>query len=268
MKHLKINTLVAMLCIATNIFAQEADSIDFAPYQNLQHHVNDFANLLPDKDAENIETLLSSYADTAEIKIMVVTMSSIGNMSAAMAADRLLQSNVDNGVLMLVVPANEYDGYFYAAIATTYDINGVLPQSRCNAVTESALYPSFEMGDYSTGILAGVKSLTSIASGYVPDSVKHTEDSELFSSLVVYLLILIIAYIYVKRKGNSEGEMTTWWIIKRTFITFLKILFFYIYLPIKFVKYLIKGSSNKNKPAQEESKREFKSQKDTDDPQS
>ena len=111
----------------------------------LTGRIVDNANIITRKDKEEI----NSYLESLE------------NSTGAQVAEswKLGQKDKDNGAL-IVVALKEHK----ARIEVGYGLEGTLTDTKCGLILRNVIIPEFRNGDYSEGILKGVKNITGIIS--------------------------------------------------------------------------------------------------------
>lgn len=124
---------------------------------------NDFAGILGDS-IRFMENDLRRYDKESPVRIVVVTMSTIGNNDPLQFATKLAnywgvgEKDKDNGILILVQPKTEKQKG-QVAIALGRGVEKVLSDSDCQKVINTVMIPKLKGNDYYGAIMAGVENL-------------------------------------------------------------------------------------------------------------
>src|SRR5574344_2192493 len=132
---------------------------------NLIGHINDYANIMTSYDKQESEKYLSSLEDTTGIQIAVLTIDSLQGedletYSNKVAETWLLgQKDKDNGALLLIAK-NERK----IRIETGYGLEEKLTDMKSGLIIRNVILPDFRNGNYSEGIVRGIKNMGGIVS--------------------------------------------------------------------------------------------------------
>ncbi len=160
--------------------------------------VNDFANVLDDREELTLEKKLVAYNRKTSTQIAVVTINSlkgneIGDYSFRLAEEwGIGGKGKDNGVLILV--ALEDRKMF---IATGYGLEGVLPDAIVKRIVENYMKPNFRNNDYYNGIDEATSVIMGLASGeFTADQIgrKKTNLSRLLFPLLIITFFIVMSY--------------------------------------------------------------------------
>jgi uncharacterized protein len=125
--------------------------------------INDFANVLDDPSTAQLDSLLETLEKDTTAEVAVATVASLDGLTVEEYATRLFnawgvgQKGKDNGVLVLVVPAERA-----MRIEVGYGLEGVLPDGLAGALIREQFVPAFRNDDYQAGIVAGVRRIEEI----------------------------------------------------------------------------------------------------------
>lgn len=135
---------------------QRADSTRF---------VSDPDGILSPSARQRIDSTLLSLRRRTTAQVAVVMLDSIdtdddsGFATALFDKWKVGQSDVDNGLIILVVPS-----LHAAQIRTGYGLEGVLPDAVCNRILRGIMFPAFRENDYDAGVLGAVAAVDNILS--------------------------------------------------------------------------------------------------------
>jgi len=203
-----IAALVASFLISSSIFA--------ATVPALKGRVNDYAKIIRDSDEREIEEYLAGIEQTSGIQIAVLTMPSLDGEDISSfgirVADKwnLGDKEKDNGAILIVAYA-EHD----LRIEVGDGLEGSLTDAKCGLILRNVIVPEFRDGNYSGGIMKGVKDMGAIASGdesAVSRSVREGEDNSGDDSLVPIFVIIVWLIFFVSmisagaRRSRRRGR--------------------------------------------------------------
>lgn len=156
--------------------------------------VNDYADIIRRSDENEIEEYLYNLEKSTGIQIAVLTVPSLDGDDIASfgirVADKwkLGDKEKDNGAILIVAMA-EHD----VRIEVGDGLEGSLTDAKCGLILRNVVVPEFKDGNYSSGILKGVKNMGGIASGDESVVSKRVlEDKDTSDSSVVPLIVIII----------------------------------------------------------------------------
>ena len=192
-KRFFIGLALASIMFSSQLFAASAPA--------LKGHVNDYAKIIRDSDEREIEEYLAALEQNSGIQIAVLTMPSLDGEDIASfgikVADKwqLGDKEKDNGALLLVAYA-EHD----LRIEVGDGLEGSLTDAKCGLILRNVIVPEFRDGNYSGGILKGVKDMGAIASGdesAVSRSVREGENSSSDDDLITFIIIGIWLILFI-----------------------------------------------------------------------
>lgn len=131
----------------------------------LTGRIVDNANIISRKDEAEINEYLENLENSTGAQVAVLTVKSLEGESLELfsmkvaEAWKLGQKDKDNGVLLLVA-LNERK----VRIETGYGLEGTLTDTKCGLIIRNVMIPEFRNGDYSEGILKGVKNISGLIS--------------------------------------------------------------------------------------------------------
>ena len=170
--------------------------------------VNDFANILNDREESILENKLVAYNNSTSTQIAIVTINSltgydIGDYSFRLAEKwGIGQTGKDNGVLMMV--AMEDRKIF---IATGYGLEGVIPDALAKRIVENYVRPNFINNNYYIGIDEATSVIMGLASGeFTADQVagEKIDYSRMLIPLLMIFFFFISSYSRFRRVRGSH----------------------------------------------------------------
>ena len=196
--------LISSLLISLSLFAVNVPSI--------QGRVSDYAKIIRDSDEREIEEYLAGLEQSTGIQIAVLTMPSLEGEDISSfgikVADKwnLGDKEKDNGAI-LIVAYKEHD----LRIEVGDGLEASLTDVKCGLILRNVIVPEFRDGNYSKGILEGVKNMGAVASGdesAISRSVREGEDSSDDDDFVPVFVILVwlIIFICSITAGSRRGR--------------------------------------------------------------
>ncbi len=131
----------------------------------LTGRIVDNANIITRKDKQEINSYLENLENSTGAQVAVLTVNSLdGDSIEDFSTDvaeswQLGQKDKDNGAL-IVVALKEHK----ARIEVGYGLEGTLTDTKCGLILRNVIIPEFRNGDYSEGILIGVKNIAGLLS--------------------------------------------------------------------------------------------------------
>jgi uncharacterized protein len=205
-----ISTLlvVAFLALGGELFADV-----FPERPSPPRLVNDFAKILSDADAQQLESKLVAYDDSTSTQIAIVTIKDLAGMDISGYAIELAgkweigQKGKDNGILILVSMGNPR-GIF---IATGYGIEQYVPDVIAKRIIEEHILPRFKNEDYYGGLDIGTTDLFQLLSGTFKGFEKQKKSKGIPPLAILIIIIIIVILISRFNKGgmNNRGYTRT-----------------------------------------------------------
>ncbi len=178
--------------------------------------VNDYAKIIRESDEREIEEYLAGLERSSGIQIAVLTIPSLDGEDISSfgirVADKwkLGDKEKDNGAILIVAYA-EHD----LRIEVGDGLEGSLTDAKCGLILRNVIVPEFRDGNYSGGIMKGVKDMGAIAAGdesAVSRSVREGEDNSGDDSLVPVFVIIVWLIFFVSmisvgaRRNRRRGR--------------------------------------------------------------
>lgn len=196
--------ILLQLCLLN--FLALAQSNDFPPKPN--RLVNDYADMLDEREEQALEQKLRNYSDTTSTQITVVLMTSIGgydpNQYAAELGERwgVGSGKYDNGLVILVAKEERT-----VTIQTGYGMEEYVPDALAKRITERTLKPAFARGQFYEGLDRATNLIIDLASGaYQADQAMATEDEGGGPSIIFIIIIVILVLIIFSKMGGGGGR--------------------------------------------------------------
>jgi len=181
---------------------------DFPEKANPPKLVNDFANILDDREELILENKLVAYNDSTSTQIAIVTINSLRGNDIADYSFRLAekweigQQGKDNGLLILIALDDRK-----MFIATGYGMEGVIPDALAKRIVENYMKPNFRNNNYYKGIDEATSVIIGLASGqYKADQIgsKKTGRSRFIFPLLMIIFFIVISYSRFRRVRGSH----------------------------------------------------------------
>jgi uncharacterized protein len=180
MKKIKINYLLAVFLSAVsflsscqNVSENNTVTGDSTDSKNISANVNsamlskpdswvnDNENILNDSSIAQLTKLITNWRDRTAVEIGVVTTATYAPYDSITAYSIALgnqwgigQKEINNGIL-IVVSATQRQ----VRISTGLGMEQLLSDDMCQQIVNEKMLPSFKLGNYSEGIISGVKEI-------------------------------------------------------------------------------------------------------------
>ena len=203
--------VLAIILIGVTGFAQKIPARPVPP-----RLVNDFANILSDKEEYALETKLVNYNDTTSTQICVVTVTSLDGTTSDDFAQKLgekwgVGTKDNNGVVILVKPKTA-DELGDVSIQVGYGMEPYITDAVNYVIRTKEMIPAFKEGDYYTGIDNAVDAIIGLASGAFTAEEYADEDGDALGILVIFLAIMVvIVLISSSGKGKRGRRSSGFW---------------------------------------------------------
>ena len=178
--------------------------------------VNDYADILSDKQERALEQKLVNYNDTTSTQICVVTVTSLGGTESNDFAQKLgekwgVGTKNNNGVVILVKPKTA-DELGNVSIQVGYGMEPYITDAVNYGIRQKEMIPAFKEGDYYKGIDNAVDAIIGLASGaFKAERYTKGEDDENAGAIMVGILVLIIYLVLRAFSGGSKGGKGGFW---------------------------------------------------------
>jgi uncharacterized protein len=182
------------------------DNVPNVRLTDIRKHVSDPGNLLSAAATDSINAMLFQLEKTTGIETAIVVLPSIGDEDCFDFAYNLGRKwgvgkkKNDNGLVVLLVIDQRR-----VQFATGYGIEGDLPDAICKQIQVKAMAPSFKKGDWSTGMMAGVKMICGRLDGSMKGGLGETEEGSPITFFIVLFAMVgtfVILTVSKSRKAN------------------------------------------------------------------
>lgn len=209
--------VIAVFSLATVLHAEIPER------PNPPRLVNDFANVLGKKEANQLEGALVQFARESSTQIIVVTVPDLDGNAPGDYAFKLGekwgvgQKGKDNGIVVLLKPkVGNSKGQVF--IATGYGLEGVLPDAVVNGtIIDNEMIPYFKQNDYFSGLVSGIKVMMEISrKEYTAE--QYQQNVQAGGSSPIPFFIIIFALIFSvfgrgrRRRFYSPGKSLPFWL--------------------------------------------------------
>ncbi len=166
--------------------------------------VNDYANLLTDREEQLLNTKLINHFNNTSTEILIVTLNSLEganeNMVAAQIGEdwEIGEKEKDNGIVILVSKGDRK-----IAIQNGYGTNIYLTATRAKQIISNDITPYFKQNNFYGGLDKGTDAIFQVLQGKYNDRPKQQEDITI-SPIVIFLIIFILIII-ISRFGGKDG---------------------------------------------------------------
>lgn len=177
---MKIRNLLLILfivLISDSLWAKtyRVEDVPMVHLQNSRKYVSNPDGILSLESVSQMDGMLNRLEATTGIQVLVVAVEGIDGGDCFDFAYRLGEQNGvgekgrDNGLVILLSTEERC-----VQFATGYGLEGVLPDVLCKRIQDRYMLDYFRKGDWSSGMLAGVKTVCGVLDG----SMKPSESDE------------------------------------------------------------------------------------------
>lgn len=207
----KISIVGLILFLSIQIWAQ-----GFPERPNPPRLINDFANILSEKEERLLEEKLVVFDSESSTQITIVTVNDLLDYDVAEYGVRLAQEwgigqkDKDNGILITVKPKNESQGRINLAIG--YGLEGVVPDAVANRIIDTELIPEFINNNFYKGLDKATNVLISLTKGeytgnnYLSRKPKNDGGGIFGGIFGLIFMIFILKGIFGRRRYSSVGS--------------------------------------------------------------
>lgn len=168
--HPKILTIVALLCFVFGGLseAKGASPASWTQYPKTEFpkpvgYVNDFANIIPEKTRQDLESLCREVEQKTGAEIALVTVETVGDEHPDEYANKLFETwgigkkGKDNGVLLFNAVKERR-----LRIEVGYGLEGILPDGIAGDILRDYVVPHYRKYHYGEGLLAGTRAIAGV----------------------------------------------------------------------------------------------------------
>lgn len=203
MKYLKLSLVFLLLCCKP-LWSQ----FKIPEKPALQTSVYDYIDLLGNEQKEVLNQKLVRYSDSTSTQIVIAIIASTNgeniNYLGAQWGQKwgIGQEGKDNGILIILAREDRK-----IAINTGYGVEGSLTDALSKRIIENIILPQFRSGDYYAGLEKGSDAIFQVLLGeFKEDRTFDTTGSFPFSSVLPFIIFIVILFILWSRKGNNNGR--------------------------------------------------------------
>jgi uncharacterized protein len=179
------------------------------PFPKPKGPVNDFANVIPAAQEQQIAAITGELFQKTQIPVVVVTMTDIGGAEYNDYANRLYKAwgigkkGEDKGVLIFVTIKERK-----MRIETGYGVEGILPDGLVGEIRDRHMVPYFKENRFGEGLLNGAAAVAQVIAkgsgvkltGQMP--VKKVKKRRSVLSFLPLLIIILIFLSLSRRRGG------------------------------------------------------------------
>ncbi len=175
--------------------------------------VNDYAHMLSNREAQNLEAKLVQFNRETSNQIAVVTLDDLHGYDPNDYAQRLAeqwgigQQGKNNGILILVKPKT-VSSRGQAAISVGYGLEGSVPDAIAFQIVQKELIPHFKQNDISGGLNAASDVLISLTKGEFTAEQYASKGGSGGKPVGVLLLVFMVFIIRILISGGRRRHYT------------------------------------------------------------
>ncbi|MEX1189316.1 MAG: TPM domain-containing protein [Bacteroidia bacterium] len=170
--------------------------------------VNDFANILDDKQEQQLENKLVAFDDSTSNQIVIVTMAELNGEPASSYAPKLFidwgigNKGRDNGILILVSMSNPREVF----INTGYGVESFVPDITAGRIVQEHLLPRFKANDYYGGLDLATNDLIELLQGSFKGFGNKKSGKKGFPPFAVLIIIIVLVILFSRGSGGSGNR--------------------------------------------------------------
>lgn len=208
MKLLQLKSLVILInacLVLTHLYA------DIPPIPDPPRLVNDFADILTDKQEASLENTLRVFHHNTSNQIVVLSVFSLDGYDPFTYAHKVGQEwgvgqqNFNNGIVLLIKPKYSAKDKGQTFIAIGYGLEAAIPDFTAKQIVENKMIPHFQRNDYYQGILKATNSLMSLATGEI-STYGYNKKKSKYKSLFLFFLpfaAILAVFLFIIWSKNS-----------------------------------------------------------------
>ena len=182
-------------------------------------YVNDFAGVIPEVQAQEIEGFLTELDQKTGSQVTVVTLASLDGADIDSAAVDLFkqwgigQKKKDNGVLILAAMKDQK-----IRIEVGYGLEPILPDGKAGTIIRQYMVPAFKQGDYGSGLMTGSLAVAQVIAqdagvtltGQASD-LPAGDDQNPYGHFAFWAFILLFLFIFSILSAANRGRRGGFW---------------------------------------------------------
>ena len=174
------------------------DNIPKVRLQNKMRYLSDPDNILSVSARDSIDSMLYALEQQTGIETVVIVVPSIGNEECFDFSHNVLnkwgvgKKGANNGLVILLVTDQRCIQFY-----TGYGLEGDLPDAICKRIQTRDMLPYLRKGDWSQGMVSGVRSVCQILDGSMPAPATESTDNSDDLLLILYIMgFIVIATVF------------------------------------------------------------------------
>lgn len=172
-----------------------------------QTSVYDYAKILSESEAKQLENKLVRYSDSTTTQIVFISIESLKGEDVGVLATNwahewgIGQADTDNGVIILVAKNDRK-----ISIRPGYGVEDRLTAGICGEIIRNVITPEFKAGSYYKGLDKGSDVIFEALKGKYKGTRQQGESS--IAPLIIFLIFIIIIFILIAKGRNNGGNST------------------------------------------------------------
>ena len=203
-------TALLLLCLCLPLWAQTKvytpDNLPKVHLQNKYRYLCDPEGILSPAATDSIDRMLYRLEQQTGIETVVAVVPSIGQAECFDFCHELLNSwgvgkrGRDNGLVILLVTDQRCIQFY-----TGYGLEGVLPDAICKRIQVQAMIPYLKNGQWSEGMVAGIRATCARLDGSMENDSGTGEDDSLWPVFIVFgFIIFSILIVSLAARATSK----------------------------------------------------------------
>lgn len=206
-KNLKLEVSKAFYFIIALLFTSIALGQFTIPKKpDFQTSVYDYAKVLSDSEAKQLESKLIQYSDSTSTQIVFISIESLNNEDIGILTPRwahewgIGQEKEDNGILILL---SKNDRKIW--IAPGYGVEERLTAGINGEIIRNIIIPEFKAGSYYQGLDKGSDAIFQVLKGKYKGE-RKSDGPGILPIILIIVFIIIFLTIASKNKGNGSNS--------------------------------------------------------------
>ena len=172
---------------------------------DFQTSVYDYAKVLSDSEAKQLEEKLIRYSDSTSTQIVFISIDDLKGESIGILTPKwahewgIGQAKEDNGVLILLAK-NDREIW----ISPGYGVEDRLTAGITGEIVRNVIIPEFKAGSYYNGLDKGSDVIFEVLQGKYKGTRKSNNNGSI-APLIIFLIIIILFIILASRNKNNGG---------------------------------------------------------------
>ena len=187
------------------LIAAVALTLDVPP---LRGRVNDYAGVLGQEQAQNLESQLAAFEQATGHQVAVLTIPTLAGEDIEGFSIRVAENwqigkkGFDNGVILVVAVKDRR-----LRLEVGYGLEGVLPDATAKRIISEYIVPRFRAQDYAGGVAAGIDAvLRVIKNEPLPESARQKTQSDSLPLQFFLMLAVTIAVLGIMALASGAGR--------------------------------------------------------------